>query len=205
MQHNLKDLADIKSGYTFRKAIKGDTGDYRVLRIKDIRQSDATDNQEQKSPLPRIFWEHTKPPPRLSAGDIALPGRGERHFAMLFDKERINYLTGDDAQGIIPSNQIYTIRIKPGAQRVLPEYLAWFLNRKEARTFFTSRLGGTSIPILSRENLGKLSVSVPSIKTQQKIIELDQLWQEENRLYSELLDNRRRILKGIYNQYLERE
>lgn len=205
MRVKLKQLADIKPGFTFRTAVDGKSGDYRLLRIQDIR---APEHGKKRPDRVLVNWDNKKSPPQILPGDIVLPGRGERYYAMYFEEANMAQFAGDGARGIIPGNQIYVIRLWCGIKietRVLPQYLAWFLNRSESLKYYAAHLRGTSIPILSRSNLELMEIKVPALETQKKILTLDQSWQEENRLSAELLENRCKMLTGIYQHYLKED
>ena len=65
----LSDVADVRSGYTFRGALEHDpAGDIRVLQIKDLRQSSAI----EPDTLTAVSWDARTSPPLLQSGDIAV-------------------------------------------------------------------------------------------------------------------------------------
>jgi restriction endonuclease S subunit len=120
-----------------------------------------------------------------------LPSRGDRYDAALI---RSNLPT-------LASGQLYILH--PSRAGLTPEYLCWYLNQPEARNYILKNRAGTGIPTLSRPVLGDLPVPVPAVKTQHKIVELQQLWQQEQSLSQQLLTNRQKMLDGIFSKYLE--
>ena len=194
-QHTLKDIAAIRSGHTFRRMDDGEDGNYRVLRISDLREA-----PDRASPM--VHWAGKKTPPLLEVDDLVIPGRGERFDTVWFTSTRIAE-TAAGAHGVIPTNQVYTIRLSQTVkQHVLPGYLNWHLNRESTRDYFQANLRGTSIPILPREILGNLAVPVPTLHIQEQIVALEAAWRKEQQLMEQLQDNRRQMLDGIYQHYL---
>lgn len=58
------------------------------------------------------------------------------------------------------------------------------------------------MPLLSKHSLGALKIPLPRLETQQKIVELQQLWEQEQQLTQQLLNNRETLLKGMFKQLL---
>jgi hypothetical protein len=188
MHQPLIALTDIRVGHSFRTAIEDDPqGDIRVLQIRDIRgEADIAFDS-----LPRVTWSATGRPPLLKPGDIVLPARGEHYDATLVRSK----------EPAIPSSQLYILHPKQGA--LSPEYLCWYLNQQEPRSYILRNRAGTSIPTLSRQVLESLPVPVPAPATQRKIVELARLWQQEQSLTRKLQSNRSKLLDGIFNKLLE--
>lgn len=56
--------------------------------------------------------------------------------------------------------------------------------------------------MLSVASAGQLKIPVPSIESQEKIIQINRLWEREQQLLRKLLNNREHMLKGMYSQLL---
>lgn len=188
MRKPLRSLADIRVGHSFRTGIENDPqGDIRVLQIRDIRGS----GEIRSDTLPRMAWLASDNPPLLKPGDVVLPSRGDRYDAALIR----------DNAPMIASGQLYILH--PTHSGLSPEFLCWFLNQPESRSYILKNRAGTGIPTLSRPVLGDLSVPVPPAETQQKIIEFQQLWLREQSLTQQLLTNRQMLLNGIFSKLME--
>jgi hypothetical protein len=188
MRKPLHDLADIRVGYSFRTKIENDAaGDIRVLQISDIRNGAALD----PAALPLVRWTVNSRPPLLRRGNVVMPARGDHYEALVIESD----------EPMVASGQLFVIEPKPKALR--PDYLCWFLNQNESRNYLLKNRAGSSIPSLSRAALGDLPVAVPTLETQQKILDLAQLWQQEQSLSQQLLANRQKMLDGIYSKLLE--
>lgn len=188
MHKPLRTLADIRAGYSFRTKIENDAeGDVRVLQISDIRSTTALDPHA----LPLVRWTVASQPPLLRRGAVVMPARGDHYEAVVIESD----------EPMVASGQLFVI--EPRSAAVHPGYLCWFLNQSESRTYMLKNRAGSSIPSLSRAVLGDLQVTVPSLETQQKILDLAQLWQQEQNLSQQLLANRQKMLDGIYSKLLE--
>ena len=188
MRKPLRTLAEIGIGHSFRSGIDDDArGDIRVLQIRDIK--DSVDLRPDL--LPRIIWSGDGKPPLLKPGDVVLPSRGGRYDAVLVRSK----------EPMLASGQLYVLH--PSHRSLLPEYLCWFLNQPASRNYMLKNRAGTGIPSLSRQVLGDLSVPVPALETQRKIVALQQLWQQEQSLTRQLLVNRQTMLDSMFGKFLE--
>lgn len=188
MRKSLSQLSEIRGGYSFRSGLRHqDDGPIGVLQIKDIKNSAEVD----AASLTRMIWSLPGDPPLLQAGDIVLPARGEHYPAAVVRTDA----------SLVASSQLYVL--KPDPRRVLTDYLCWYLNQSDARSYILKNRAGTSIPMLSVAALGALPVPVPSLQTQRRIADLHHLWQREYALTQQLLETRRKTLDGVFHQLLE--
>ena len=188
MRKPLGNLAEIRVGHSFRSRIEDDPqGDIRVLQIRDVKAGTGI----QPESLPRVAWSVAEKPSLLKSGDVVLPSRGDRYDAALIRSNA----------PMLASGQLYIVR--PSHSGLTPEYLCWYLNQPESRSYILKNRAGTGIPTLSRAVLGDLSVPVPSLETQHKIVELQQLWEKEQFLTRQLLSNRQNMLDSMFSQLLE--
>ncbi len=193
MRKPLKDIAEIRSGHTFRGKIPEDTeGNYHVLQIKDVR------NKWKIYPknLPLIRAIDVTYSNFLESNDVVMPARGEHYNAAVFK------LDNNSIKQVIPSNQLFILKIK--RNQALPGYLCWYLNQNETQEYLKSEIRGTNIPFISKESLSHLMVRLPSIETQKKIVELIECWEREKELTEQLMQNRETMLKGVFQQLMEK-
>ena len=183
----LKKIADIRSGYTFRGKSKEKRGSgIRMLQIKDVRESSVI----QCENLLEIEWPGRSNMPTIEKGDIAIVARGTTNNAALMKSNAT----------VVPSNQLLVLSIK--SNLVVPEYLCWWFNRPSTQAVLTGQHAGTSIPSLSKKALSELSIPVPDIARQEKILNLSHLQAQEKALYESLLKNREMMLEGLFQQWL---
>jgi hypothetical protein len=192
MHNQLNTIADIRAGHTFRGRIDEDpAGNIPVLQIRDLKdQAMLTADR-----LPRINWPSEKTGARATAtaqpGDILLPARGEYYQASV--------LQGNEP--VIATSQLFVLRLTSNA--ITPEYLGWYMNQGAAQNYFLTQRSGTSMSMLNKQSLGALPVVVPPLATQEKIVSVQRCWEQEKRVTEQLLINREKMLKGIFQQLLE--
>lgn len=184
----LSELAEVRSGYTFRGALEHDpAGDIHVLQIKDLRQQATI----EPSDLTTITWEARTAPPLLEPGDIAVIARGDSNTAALYK----------GSEPVVVTSQFFIVRAK--RSDVLPEYLCWMINLPQSQR--SLERSGSSIQAINKASLQNMTIPLPSLATQQKLIGLRQLWDEEDRLIARLKTNREQMLQGIYQQLIKVE
>lgn len=103
----------------------------------------------------------SKPDDLLQAGDVLLVGKGHTNHAAVWP---------GSPEATLASNTLYVIR--PNRQQVLPEYLAGYLNSTPAQAWFATHQKTGTVNVLSREALNELMVPVPSLATQQRLVQL---------------------------------
>lgn len=191
MQHKLlNNLATVRSGYPFRDRLTHDAqGNVRVLQIRDLR-SHLTPLAENLLLIKAPESAAARP---LQPGDVVIPARGDHYHAVNFNLH----------EPTIASSQLLMLRAT--SPEILPQYLCWALNQPEAQHALRNATRGTSMPLLSRESLGEIDIPLPSLATQRKIIELQELWEREQQLTQQLLNNREAMLKGMVQKLMTRD
>mgnify|MGYP002662026289 FL=1 len=59
------------------------------------------------------------------------------------------------------------------------------------------------MPMLSVSTVSQFEVEVPSLDIQQRIIELNRIWEQEQILTQKLLKNREQMMMGMFKQLLQ--
>jgi restriction endonuclease S subunit len=183
----LKDIANIRSGYTFRGKAQAKRGSgIHMLQIRDLKDNFEIESRE----LLEIDWSGNNRMPTIEHHEIAIIARGSTNNAAL--------MKGDSK--VIPSNQLLIVTIK--SEQVIPAYVCWWLNRPTTQNKLAELHVGTSIPSLSKKELLGLDIFLPDTRTQQQVIRLSQLQLQEKALYERLLKNREIMLEGLFQQLL---
>lgn len=194
----LSDLAEIRTGFTFREKVEEvDSGNAHVLQIKDIR-SNATDTCGYTlfaDDLPQIDWQG-KDNAIVSLECVLLPCRGEYLKAHFF----VGSQNHAKALPLVVSSQFLILEPK---HSVLPEYLCWYLNQPHVQYELRKESQGSKMPMLSVSTVSQFEVEVPSLDIQQRIIELNRIWEQEQILTQQLFENRKQMMKGIFKQMLK--
>lgn len=186
----LHNLARIRSGYPFRGSVRHDpAGDICVLQIRDLHQHETLNAEA----LSRVKAPDNHSAHLLQSGDIVMPARGDHRKAVPFT------LT----EPTIPSNHLHTVRVNN--PEVLPGYLCWALNQPKPQHAMQNEARGTAIPLLTRRSFGAIHIPLPTLNTQRRIVEMQELWQREQALTQQLLTNREHMLNGMIQQLMNIE
>ena len=192
MKITLNEIADIKSGFTFRTSIEDQLeGNIRILQIKDICAHTRIHSDVLK--LSKMVWEGRGEPPILQRGDVLLTARGEKNRAAWFDCD----------EPMIASSQLFIIR--PKQTDILPAYLCWFLNNAEApRKYFEANSTGSSMSALNKATVSALPIHVVPLALQQQILAIQDIADQEISVLDQLKKNRQQMLKALFKTLLEK-
>jgi restriction endonuclease S subunit len=192
MRQQLKDIADIRTGHTFRGKVPEDPkGNSRVLQIKDMRGKMVITSDT----LTLINAKAINKTSHLEPDDVIIPARGDHYNAAIFKP------SDDSNTDVVASNQVLIIRVNKS--KIIPDYICWYLNQNEAKNYIKNEIRGTNIPMITKDSLSRLMIKIPPIEIQKKIVELVNLWQKEKQLTQKLMNNREDMLKGMFQQLLE--
>jgi restriction endonuclease S subunit len=166
-------VADVSTGYPFRKKVEPEEGgDVVLVQLKDM------DGVEGGSGSGTIMLRNEGGKYErylLQAGDLLFRSRGSRHPVAV---------VGAGIRGIAATG-LHTIRPRRG--RVLPDYLAWWLNHPVSQDRLVSKVArGQYIPFVSKADLLEFLVPVPSLDVQQRIVAVDRLRRQERALQEQL-------------------
>ncbi len=173
MMTPLGNVADVSTGYAFRKKVQPEEGgDVVLVQLKDMDGAEGVSGagtvtlRNEGGKYERYL---------LQAGDLLFQSRGSRHPVAVVEAG----IRGIAATGLH--------MIRPHARRVRPDYLAWWLNQPTSQAKFKNDLArGTYIPFVSKADLLAFHVPVPSLEVQGKIIEVDRLRRQERALREQL-------------------
>ena len=103
----------------------------------------------------------------LIQGDILFAAKGTKNFAAWYESKN---------QPAVASTSFFVIRINENFQnKILPEFLAWFINHPNSQKILKGKAIGTSIVSISKPVLEELEISIPDIQTQKAILKITQL------------------------------
>jgi len=176
----LKDIATIRSGYLFRERIKPDTGgQYRVVQVGDI----SPDAEFPNGSLAQVSLPDVKQTQILEAGDVLFISRGPRKKAVAIT---------EPLENTIATSQFFVVRPD---EKVLPEFLAWYINQRPAQRYIEEHSTGTSASLINLEALKTLPVETPPLETQTRIVKIHQLSLREKDLMEAIQDRRRALIE----------
>ena len=178
---NLGELAEVQMGYPFRSRLEHDAeGDVSVIQMKDIDDANLLNAEDTiRVKLPKGKAHHL-----LRPGDLLFRSRGRTNGAAL-------------VQSSIGSAVLAAPMLLIRPHGVLPEYLCWFLNAPAAQVQLASLAEGTSVRMISAEALKALDVPLPSLATQQRIVQAAALAEQEQTLLARIATLRQRLTTHI--------
>lgn len=159
----LGQVTDIQMGYPFRSRLEHDPqGNVAVIQMKDIDDVNRLRAEDAiRVSLPRGKTHHL-----LRAGDLLFRSRGRSNGTAQVP---------DGVGAAVLSAPMLLIR----PHGVQPGYLRWYLNAPGTQAQLAALAEGTSVRMISAENLKKLMVPLPSPDVQHRIAELAALAEHE--------------------------
>lgn len=192
MKMKIKKLATVQMGYSFRSRLEAsEGGGVAVIQMKDL----LDDNTVGCDDLVRINMEAMKDHHLAQRGDLVFRSRGHVTTAAV--------LLEDPGKAVVAA-PLLRIRVMK-ADKVLPEYLNWYISQRDAQIFLTSRAKGTVQKMISKQAIEDLEVALPSLEKQKNIIELATLSAREQALLHTLADKREQYISTVLMQFAKGE
>ena len=184
MKKKITEIADIQLGYQFRRKIEpADNGANRVIQIRDFDENHILN----KEYLSRVMIDKPVDQYLINKGDVLFLSRGHRNWAAPIV---------DDLTATIAVSHFFVIRLKQ--QNVLPEYLAWYINQTPAQEYLHKiARRGTHMPLIPLSAFWGLTVTLPDIETQKKIVEVSRLMEKEKQILFALQEKRSQLINAI--------
>ncbi len=175
---NIKSIAKIQAGYTFRTALKTvERGENFVVQARDINGGLYINDNK----LDKIDHQIIKSNALVKKNDVIISVRG---------KFRSGVYRGD-LNNIIASSSVYILRLFD--KSIYPEYLSIFLNSNNGQKEIRKSLTGGAIKTILRKDLENLNIIIPEAKKQKTIIDL---YKNNSRL-QEKLDIKKYLINNI--------
>lgn len=168
MKTLIKDITHIQTGLFAKPA---GIGELVYLQSKHFDEY----GQLLSTLQPDLMAEGISEKHLLKDGDVLFAAKGTKNFAVVF--KNFN-------EPSVASTSFFVLR--PTDKKVLPDYLAWFLNSHSTQTLLKSQAIGTSIPSISKQVLENLEIAVPGIETQKAILQITKLRNKEKSLKHEI-------------------
>ena len=180
---NLKWIASISPGHPFRGTMpaSSDSG-IRVVQMKDL-DDNAKINWGSAT---QVSLETKKEPDWLSNGDILFAARSTRNIASLVES---------CPPQMLAAPYFYVVRISH--KKVLPKFLVWQLNQKPLQQYFQRESEGSITKSIKKSSLEEVLIAVPNLETQQKIINMAEIFEREREICQKLISNSDSIMNSI--------
>lgn len=181
---NLGSLVVVKSGHPFRGSIEEAVdADALAVQMKDVDPEHGV----SWAGATRTSLAGRKQPDWLKAGDVLFVSKGARFYAVCIDEPPTQ---------AVCSPHFFHLQVAPGAS-LLPAFLAWQINQPPFQRQLQQAAEGSSQLSIRRPVLESLSLSVPSLANQQRIVALADLARHERRALYQLIHNREQQLQAL--------
>ena len=184
MKQKIKDIVDIQIGRQFRKRIEPVIdGTHALIQMRDFNDPDNLNYRE----LSRVKLTGLPDKYLVNKNDVLFLSRGHSNFA---------FAITDPLESTIAASYFFILKIR--SDKILPEYLAWFINQSPAQGYLHNiARRGTHMPLVPKSALETLKVHIPDIKTQKNIIKLNNLLNREKELLGRLLERRSLLIRSL--------
>jgi hypothetical protein len=169
----LVDICAIQTGYTARGRLESvEQGGVLGLQLRDILPNGRVSTMSLvRTQVEGPFERYLARP-----GDVVFRSRGERNTAAVIEES-----IPEPVLALLP-----LMILRPDPAVLSGAYLAWAINQEPAQRHFEEEAQGTSLRMVSRSALENLEIAVPSFETQQKILRVDALAEQERELAEQL-------------------
>lgn len=179
----LHELAEVRAGHPFRGRIPISVdGNVRVVQMRDI-------SSEEHVFWPRVLHARiedrkgSRQPDWLREGDVLFVARGGHPQAVCLRK--------------VPSHAVcaqYFFLLRLKCSHLLPEYLAWHINRAPAQVYLRRMAEGSDQLSIRRTVLEALPVPLPDLKQQQQLVGLSHAIERERQTFEAITRNRKTLM-----------
>jgi len=192
MKVNIKKLATVQMGYSFRSRIEASTGgEVAVIQMKDL----FYDNTVDCSGFVKIDMDAVKEHHLVQEGDLVFRSRGQVTTAAIL----LEY----PGKAVVAA-PLLRIRVTK-LDKIIPEYLNWYISQRDAQIFLNSRAKGTVQKMISKQAIEDLEVFLPTLEQQKHIVELALLSAREKKLLSTLAEKREQYISTVLMQFARGE
>lgn len=179
MKTYLKNISNIQTGLFAKPQADGDvvylqpkyytdSGDLTTVLMPDLNSSGISEKH------------------LLKPGDILFAAKGSKNFAACFEKHNLP---------AVASTSFFVIRLTN--QKVLSEYLTWFLNHPNTQQFLKGYAHGTAMVSISKSVLEDINISIPSIEMQKRILKIASYRKQELALKKQMEDLQEKYLQSL--------
>jgi restriction endonuclease S subunit len=168
----LKDIAKIRSGI-FCKPVP--FGEIRYLQSTDYDSNRKLGSATTISPMVSIDSKIQKH--ILRPNEILFSAKGVNNYSVVYKRNYENKCIASSSFLVLTINN---------EDRILPEYLCWFLNNLDTMKTLKASSKGSAIQSISKSSIEDLEIIIPPMEKQRLIVEIDILLKEEFRIQNEL-------------------
>lgn len=191
MKKTLKDIAQISSGYSNRQRIENDleNGSIHIIQLQNL---DSSNTKIQNLPH-KIKSVDVPTSQLLQKGDVLVIAKGSRNNAIVFNE---NYPAAAVSLFFV---------LRPNTELITSNYLAWYINQEATQAILHTGKAGTSVQSITKDVLANLEIKVPSVFTQNKLVNLYEMWKVERNKTLELMKEKDKFYNNMVLTEIERE
>lgn len=174
----------VRAGHPFRGSIEEVAGgDAFAVQMKDV----DVDTGVNWPGVIRTSLAGRKQPDWLREGDVLFVSKGARFYAVCID---------EPPSAAVCSPHFFLLQVMPRAE-LLPAFLAWQINQPPFQRQLQQAAEGSSQLSIRRPVLESLTLCVPSLADQQRIVALADLARQERHTLHQLIHNREQQLQAL--------
>ena len=186
MRVKLEQIADIRTGYTFREAVnRAERGGVPFVQMSDLEDL----NQQNISRLKRTNMK-IRPDWVLQEGDLLIKARGTDFYPVIVQKE---------LQGAVFTHPLLRLRLNQAL--ALPEFIAWQLSQPKIQKQLLRFAAGTLVQVLNLDAFKELELDLPALRQQQCVQAIQPLIRREEKLLSLLAIKRKQLINKRICQF----
>jgi hypothetical protein len=95
--------------------------------------------------------------------------------------------------------------LRPNTELISSDYLAWYINQEATQATLHSGKAGTSVLSINKNTLADLEIKVPSVFTQNKLVNLYEMWKIEKNKTLQLMKEKDKFYNNMVLTEIERE
>jgi hypothetical protein len=177
-------VAALQGGYPFRGSIEESAeGGALAVQMKDVDPGHGVN----WSGVTRTELAGRKQPDWLKAGDVLFVSKGARFYAVCID---------EPPSAAVCSPHFFLLQVMPRVP-LLPAFLAWQINQPPFQRQLQQAAEGSSQLSIRRPVLESLTLCLPSLPDQQRIVALADLARQERHTLHQLIHNREQQLQAL--------
>lgn len=182
--YTIKDLTELQSGFPFRGSIDEVPGGLiMAVQMKDV----DPDTGIKWSGVIRTELPGRKSPDWLQQGDVLFVSRGTRFYSICLDVP--------PGQAVC-SPHFFHLRIRQGVQAI-PAFVSWQINQPPFQQQLKQAAEGSSQLSIRRPVMESLTIMLPSMADQRRIVSVVELAQRERQVLLQLIQNRDLQLEAL--------
>ncbi|MBN1195934.1 MAG: restriction endonuclease subunit S [Candidatus Aminicenantes bacterium] len=185
MERKLKIFATVRAGYSFREGIgQSPVGEIAVIQMRDLDPATrAVDFRKMsRTSIPNLGERNL-----VRKGDLIFRTRGETVNS--------SFVKNDPGRCVVAAPLLH-IRVER-LDWVMPEYLNWFISQPQAQAYFHAQATGSSQKVINKRILESLTVSIPDLETQRRIVDIADLSLRESFLLNKLAEKKSKYVSGV--------